>query len=131
MNTQYRLQNCLLITESGIEEKDLLLKNGKIQALIPRDRAASPDYRPLDCGGRYVSPGFVDIHQHGGGGSDYMDEDPNAYLNATEAHLAHGTTSVMPTLLSADTNALLQAVKRYRQADQSGKIRANLLGLHV
>ena len=29
----------------------------------------------IDVEGRYIAPGFVDIHTHGGGGYDFMDGD--------------------------------------------------------
>lgn len=129
--TKYRICGGLLITEKGLEEKDLLISGGQIEALLARDCSASSDYRRLDCEGLYVSAGFVDIHQHGGGGSDYMDDDPDAYFCATDAHLRHGTTSVMPTLLSADTVTTLRAVEAYKTAKRDPRIKANLLGIHV
>ena len=126
-----RLYNGLLVTAEGILRQDLLLEDGKIAAILAPEVPDSPDCQRIDCKGYYISPGFVDIHQHGGGGSDYMDDDPQAYLNATEAHLAHGTTSVMPTLLSADQTLLTRAVERYLVALRDSRIHANLLGLHI
>ena len=97
----YRLAGGQLITDQGIVPCDLLISGSKIQEIISREEITDDSYTVVDCKGLYISPGFVDIHQHGGGGSDYMDDDPDAYYHATEAHLRHGTTSVMPTLLSA------------------------------
>ena len=70
---KYRLCGGTLITENGEKSKDLLISDGKIEAIISREINSSESYFPIDCGGKYVSPGFVDIHQHGGGGSDYME----------------------------------------------------------
>lgn len=126
-----RLSGGKLITVDGVVEKDLLIADGKIEDIIERGTISSSDYRVIDCGGNFVSPGFVDIHQHGGGGSDYMDGFAEDYVNAIEAHLAHGTTSVMPTLLSADTNAIVNAVRRYKVAKGDRRVRANLLGIHI
>lgn len=128
---EYRLSGGILITGQGEESKDLLIKNGTIEAVIPRDAVVSSDYGIIDCSGMYVSPGFVDIHQHGGGGSDYMDDDGDAYLNASDAHLRHGTTSLMPTLTSASGKILLSSIARYKRAESDPRIRANILGLHV
>ena len=80
---KYRLSGGQLITADGIEEKDLLISNGTIEGIIARKSACSSDYRVLDCAGNFISAGFVDIHQHGGGGSDYMDGFPEDYVNAT------------------------------------------------
>ena len=128
---KYRLSNGLVICGSETKNKDVLISGGKIEAIINPTEATSGDYEVIDCAGNYVSAGFVDIHQHGGGGSDYMDKDPDAYFNATEAHLLHGTTSVMPTALSAEKSSLLRAVNSYKAAKEDKRIRANLLGLHM
>lgn len=128
---KYRLQGGLLVSDTGIEEKDLLIAGERIEAVICRGESVSADYQRIDCTGSYISPGFVDIHQHGGGGSDYMDDDPDTYLHATRAHLAHGTTSVMPTSLSSDTAAMLKAVEAYKAAKKDPRIRCSLLGLHM
>ena len=128
---KYRISGGRLITDGGIEEKDLLLSGGIIEDIIGRDAQVSSDYKLIDANGNFVSAGFVDIHQHGGGGSDYMDGALEDYINATEAHLAHGTTSVMPTLLSASTEAILKAIENYKAAKSDSRVRANLLGVHI
>ena len=128
---KYRLSGGKVITDIGIEEKDLLRSDNIIEGVIERADITSGEYETVDCADLYISPGFVDIHQHGGGGSDYMDEDPNAYFNATELHLSHGATSIMPTLLSADTDNTLRAIKAYKSALNDNRIRANLIGIHV
>ena len=127
---KYRISGGKLISDDIIE-KDLLISDGVIEAIIDRDAEASAEYEVIDATGRFVSAGFVDIHQHGGGGSDYMDGTPEDYINATEAHLAHGTTSVMPTLLSASTDAILSALENYKAAKKDSRVRANLLGVHI
>lgn len=128
---QYRLFGGTLLTPEGPQKADLLLRGKAIEAVLPPDAAVSGDYLPVDCTGLYISPGFVDIHQHGGGGSDYMDPDPESYVRAVQAHLAHGTTSIMPTTLAAGREATAGAVARYVQAAADPRIRDRLLGLHM
>ena len=128
---KYRLTNGLIICDSILQNRDILISDSKIEAVVEKSLQTSEEYRLIDCRGNYVSPGFIDVHQHGGGGSDYMDSDPDAYFNATEAHLAHGTTSVMPTTVSATKDLLLKAVESYKAATKDKRIRANLLGLHM
>jgi len=128
---KYRISGGILLTEQGLEKKDLLIANGVIEAIVEREHPTTVDYVTVDASNRYVSPGFVDIHQHGGGGKDYMEDAPDTYACATEAHLAHGTTSVMPTLLSADTEGLKRAIRGYLKAKEDDLVRANLIGLHI
>ncbi len=68
----------------------------------------------IDVVDGYISPGFVDIHTHGGAGSDYMDGTPDAVRIATRAHARHGTTTVFPTTTTgspAQLAAMLDAVE--------------------
>ena len=126
-----RIANGKLIIGSEIVQKDILVRDGKIEAIVDRNAETSDDYVTVDCAGNYVSAGFVDIHQHGGGGSDYMDDGADTFYKATESHLMHGTTSVMPTLLSASKEMTLRAIDNYKAAKCDKRIRANMLGLHL
>jgi N-acetylglucosamine-6-phosphate deacetylase len=51
----------------------------------------------VDLGGRYLAPGFVDMHVHGGGGASFLD-DPRA---AVAFHQRHGTTTCLASLVTA------------------------------
>ena len=128
---RYHLRGGTLITPEGCERKDMLVSDGRIEGFADADSQTPAGYERVDCRGYYVSAGFVDIHQHGGGGADYMDGAEDTYLRATEAHLAHGTTSVMPTLLSATEDDIILAVENYLRAKNDSRIRANLLGIHI
>lgn len=71
----------------------------------------------VDARDGYVSPGFVDIHEHGGGGFDYMDGTIEAVRVANRVHARHGTTTVFPTTTTgtpAHLVAMLDAVERVR-----------------
>ena len=68
----------------------------------------------IDLGEATIVPGFVDIHVHGGGGSSYPDSDADAggtsAKRARAAHLAHGTTRSMASLVAAAPERLLAQV---------------------
>jgi N-acetylglucosamine-6-phosphate deacetylase len=67
----------------------------------------------VDAEDGYISPGFVDIHTHGGAGSDYMDGTPEAVRIANRSHARHGTTTIFPTTTTgspAQLSAMLDAV---------------------
>jgi N-acetylglucosamine-6-phosphate deacetylase len=78
-----------------------------------RDVKAPVTAEVIDAQG-YISPGFVDIHTHGGGGSDYMDGTPEAVRRANRVHARHGTTTLLPTTTTgspAQLTAMLDAVE--------------------
>lgn len=47
--------------------------------------------------GKYVAPGFIDLHVHGGDGADFMDLTADAFKTVCKCHARHGTTSLTPT----------------------------------
>lgn len=59
----------------------------------------------VDGRGAHLTPGFVDIHVHGGGGASHEDG-AEAILRALGAHAAHGTTRTVVSLVSNPLPAL-------------------------
>lgn len=123
------IKNVKIVTDGGIlDGYQVGLKDGKIAAIEP---AHIPmEGAQVDGAGCYLSAGFVDIHVHGGGGADFMDG-AAAYEAACESHLQHGTTSIVPTTISADFSQTMFAVEQFKVAKANPKIRCNLLGLHL
>lgn len=67
---------------------------------------------------RYILPGFVDGHVHGGGGADTMDG-PDAIRTLSRFHMSHGTTTILPTTITApwaDVMAALCAIAEIHEA---------------
>lgn len=107
----------------------LILEDGKIIGVggkLPERTDCIYDAR-----GRYVSPGFIDLHTHGGGGYDFMDGTVEAVEGACKLHLRHGTTSIVPTTLTCPDEELLHLFAVYREAKRTMKDGPNLLGLHL
>ena len=73
---------------------------------------APPRPADLELPAATVVPGFVDTHVHGGGGASFDGGDPEACATAVRAHLAHGTTTMMASLVTASTESLRGSVGR-------------------
>ena len=65
------LTNGKVIFPDSIEEQmTVVVKDSVIQAIMPSDEVKIEEGdMVVDAGGKYISPGFVDIHTHGGGGA--------------------------------------------------------------
>jgi N-acetylglucosamine-6-phosphate deacetylase len=85
----------------------------------------------IDAAGLHVASGWIDIHLHGGGGADFMEGEIAAFQTVTDYHLAHGSTSQVPTAVSGSDAQIRRFLEGYRQAEASGLIRARLLGAHL
>ena len=108
----------------------ILIENGTIAEVAEKD-IQTEDYRIIDAAGKYISPGFIDIHVHGGGGHDFMDGTVEAYLGAAEAHAVHGTTAMVPTTLTSTNDELKNTFSTFKEAKSRNKKGAQLLGLHL
>lgn len=89
------------------------------------------DIVEVDAGGGWICPGFIDIHVHGGGGSDTMDADVEALRTMARTHARYGTTSFLPTTVTAPHEQLLQVAAVVREAVQTWTGGAHILGLHL
>ncbi|MCM0650988.1 N-acetylglucosamine-6-phosphate deacetylase [Clostridium swellfunianum] len=83
-----------------------------------------------DAGGNYVSPGFIDIHTHGAGGYDFMDATVEAFLKASETHMKHGTTSIVPTTITSTIKDLYRTLEIFTEA-KNKNMGPELIGLHL
>ena len=104
----------------------LLITGNKIAALREGD-IDIPEAQIIDAGGNYAAPGFIDIHIHGGGGHDFMDGTPEAFLEIAKLHARYGTTSMTPTTLSSEKEELHQILQIYEQL--SGE--PAFIGMHL
>ena len=87
----------------------------------------------LEVGNSYISPGFVDLHVHGGGGADFMDGTIDAVRTAILVHAHHGTTSIFPTTTTGSPAQIRRMVEAcgLAQATWSGDDGARILGVHL
>ena len=94
------IRNGRLILPNGIKNGlALICADGKIIDIKEeRSYDIQDDDEVIDAYGRYVSPGFIDIHVHGGGGHDFLDGSVEAFLTIANMHARHGTTGIVPTL---------------------------------
>jgi N-acetylglucosamine-6-phosphate deacetylase len=61
----------------------------------------APEPPAVDLRGQWVLPGFVDLHVHGGGGASFTEGSRAAAAKAAEFHRAHGTTTMLASLVTA------------------------------
>lgn len=124
--------NARLVLPDGVCRQGYLREDGgRIAAFGKMDNSLSLEGEVIDCGGRYLSPGFVDIHTHGGGGFDYMDGTAEDIVGAARAHLRHGTTAVLPTTLTSSDEDLFLTIDHFWQAQREKHNMPRLLGLHL
>ena len=77
--------------------------------------------------GAILTPGFIDIHGHGGAGESY-DDGPEAIRAARALHRAHGTTRAVISLVTAPLDTL---ERRAAMVADLTATDADVLGSHL
>lgn len=127
MNNHVLLKNCRIFKNDYVTEPcDILISNGLI-----KDIGHFPDADGIDVKGNYVCAGFIDIHTHGGNGSDFMDATDEAFDSVLKYHLKNGTTSVVATSLTASKKNIVRFLNRVRSYKTKPQKYADLLGAHL
>jgi len=114
----------------------VVVKDNKIYDVF--EGSVPPETRELftadtikkDAKNRYISPGFIDIHLHGGGGCEVNEGEQEAINTLCKAHAQHGTTSVLPTVMAASFGQMKKVVLAVKSAAQKNT-GANILGAHL
>jgi len=132
MNHQrLKIFNGKIITPSRIIQEGTIVVNDQTIEYVGEKNTEVPDALEIDAKGNFISPGFIDIHVHGGGGHDFMDGTEIAFLKIAELHAKYGTTSMLPTTLSASREELLNTLSAYETAHKKNVDGAQFLGLHL
>jgi len=128
MNKLYITGGHAVLPDKVLSDTSLLIADGRIAAIgVPCPDGAEV----IDAAGGYVLPGFIDIHVHGGGDADMMDESTCAIHQMARAHAAHGTTAIVPTTMTCEDELLERVIACYLEAEATQTDGAKLLGLHL
>lgn len=131
-STKLKIFNGKILTPYRVIDRGSVVvgDDGKILA-VAEGNPDIPGCVEVDAKGCYIAPGFIDIHVHGGGGSDFMDGSEEAFINIAELHVRYGTTSMVPTTLTSDKAGILKTLKIYERAYQQNVGGAEFLGMHL
>jgi N-acetylglucosamine-6-phosphate deacetylase len=78
-----------------------------------------------------VAPGFIDIHIHGGFGTDVMDASYEEFDRLSGYLAAGGVTSFLATTYTAPQENMIEAVRNIRNVIERRSIGAKMLGIHL
>ncbi|WP_219466785.1 N-acetylglucosamine-6-phosphate deacetylase [Nonomuraea rhizosphaerae] len=116
------LADARIVTPEGVRDGWLTIEDGRIthvgQGAAPRDGHG--------MGGRYVVPGFVDMHNHGGAGGSFPTGEQDGARDAVALHEHHGTTTMIASLVTGAIDDLARATASLAELCDDGL----LAGIH-
>lgn len=134
-----KIKNGKVITPDDILEGYAVgIADGKIES-VKKKNEIPPDScfdKVIDAGENYVSPGFIDIHNHGNNGHDVMEGTCEALSSMASFHISKGVTSFLATTMTDSipkTKKVIKTVSDYINAqyrDEKYK-KSEVLGLYL
>jgi N-acetylglucosamine-6-phosphate deacetylase len=112
-----------VVTPDGVLSPGWLrVEGGRIAAVGAGEAPVPADYRE-----HWALPGFVDMHVHGGGGASFTEGGPDDARRAAAFHRAHGTTTIIASLVTAPVAELERRVAMLADLADDGVI----AGIHL
>jgi len=128
------LTNCQLILSQGVLSKGAVLidDEGKIAYAGYESGLPEVDGRIIDLEGKYLSPGFIDIHVHGGNGITFGEGDLAAGLiDYSNWVLSSGVTGFLTSITGATPDELGNKIEFLVIEFEKGLPGAKGLGIHL
>ncbi|MEF2528357.1 MULTISPECIES: N-acetylglucosamine-6-phosphate deacetylase [Streptomyces] len=95
------------------------------RVIVEGDRiagSAREDATVADLSGHWLVPGFVDMHNHGGGGASFTSGTAEEVLRGVRTHREHGTTTLVASTVTGDLDELARRAGLLAELTQQGEI---------
>ncbi|MFE3326724.1 N-acetylglucosamine-6-phosphate deacetylase [Streptomyces sp. NPDC059176] len=115
------LTGARVVLPTGIAENGRVIVEGtRIAGHAPADAPA------VDLTGHWIVPGFVDMHNHGGGGASFTSGTAEEVLTGVRTHHEHGTTTLVASTVTGDMDFLTHRAGFLSELVEQG----DLAGIH-
>ncbi|GGX47107.1 N-acetylglucosamine-6-phosphate deacetylase [Streptomyces fructofermentans] len=117
MATSNVLAGARVVLPTGVVDGGRVIVDGtRIAGSAPADAPST------DLSGHWLVPGFVDMHNHGGGGASFTSGSVDEVLRGIGTHRAHGTTTLVASTVTGDMDGLAQRAGLLSELAEQGDI---------
>jgi N-acetylglucosamine-6-phosphate deacetylase len=133
MPNKLLFRNARLAFPDFILEGGLQVINGKIARIWVAEQPSETHAtgRVIDCQGRILAPGLIDIHNHGGKTHDFVAANAEGNNVALRFHLENGVTSMLATVMTETHEQMSAALKVLAEQHAARELQPNFLGIHI
>ncbi|MFF3322185.1 N-acetylglucosamine-6-phosphate deacetylase [Streptomyces sp. NPDC002889] len=110
----------VVLPTGTVDNGRVVIEGTKIVGSAPADAPA------LDLSGHWVVPGFVDLHNHGGGGASFTSGTTEDVLRGVHTHREHGTTTLVASTVTGEMDFLAHRAGFLSELVEQG----DLAGIH-
>jgi len=119
------------LPDSVISQGYLEIVEGRIVKIAEGEAHSSSTELVFDAQKATLTPGFIDLHVHGGNGGAFTSIDPAEHNLAREFHLKNGTTSMLASTHTTEFSSLLAILSSLAASSRSNKNGSKVLGIHT
>ncbi|MEU6110483.1 N-acetylglucosamine-6-phosphate deacetylase [Streptomyces albidoflavus] len=120
------LTGARVVLPSGtVEDGELVIDGAHIGGSAP-SAGQEPEAERWDLSGHWIVPGFVDLHNHGGGGASFTSGTVDDVLTGIATHRAHGTTTLVASTVTGEMEFLTARAGLLSELTEQG----DLAGIH-
>ncbi|AWT43972.1 MULTISPECIES: N-acetylglucosamine-6-phosphate deacetylase [Streptomyces] len=111
------LSGATVVLPTGpVEAGQVVVDGTRISAAAPENAQV------VDVSGHYLVPGFVDLHNHGGGGASFTSGTVEEVLTGIATHRRHGTTTLVASTVTGDMDFLTHRAGLLSELAEQGDI---------
>ena len=129
------LKNAKIVLKDRVIEGDILTADGIIRDIIDKKSPVKAETleveNSIDLDGKYVVPGFIDVHIHGSNGADAMDGTAEALKTISSYIATKGTTKFLATTLTSSKEELINVLKIAADLQNKELDGATIFGVHM
>jgi N-acetylglucosamine-6-phosphate deacetylase len=120
----------VILPQEIVTGKAVVVEGKKIVGITDADSLGA-EMEKIDVGGRYITPGLMDIHVHGALDHTFNEPDAEAFATITEENVRRGVTSVLATMSTAPIPDLVKCLEFSRQWMHGPHEGSQVLGVHL
>ena len=130
--TKVALKASKIFSSKFIEsDKYLLVENDRFGGFISKATVDAENIPVKEYPNSFIIPGLIDTHIHGAVGHDTMDATPEALQKIGDYLLTQGTTSWMPTTVTAPLEDIYKAIDNVKKCQHTLNNSARILGMFI
>ncbi|CAL9523414.1 N-acetylglucosamine-6-phosphate deacetylase [Streptomyces sp. Tu 3180] len=109
----------VVLPTGTVDDGRVIVDGARIAAAVP---GGAENTETLDASGHWLVPGFVDLHNHGGGGASFTSGTADDVLRGIRTHRLHGTTTLVASTVTGDTDFLARRAGLLAELAEQGEI---------
>lgn len=120
----------IVLPEAVVRNQAIVIEGDKIVAVV-NEGALSADIERVDVGGRYITPGLIDLHTHGARGHTFNEPTLDAFETICAENARCGVTALVATLATAPLSDLIACLRFAREWMRAPRGGTRVLGVYL